>query len=93
MADRTYTGAGNRWGLTDDPVQTKSFAHAKRKESGSIDHLQPGIASQEVIMDKVWLYIGGIVVGAALLIYAAISFVGSVHPPEADLRAAYETTK
>ncbi|MDH4236523.1 MAG: hypothetical protein OEV17_04685 [Nitrospira sp.] len=44
-------------------------------------------------MDKVWLYIGGIAVGAALLIYAAISFVGSVHPPEADLRAAYETTK
>ncbi len=44
-------------------------------------------------MDKVWLYVGGIFLGAAVLIYVAISAVSSTHPPANDLRAAYEKAK
>lgn len=44
-------------------------------------------------MDKVWLYIGEIPVAVAVLVYAAISIVGSTHPPASDLRATYETNK
>lgn len=44
-------------------------------------------------MDKIWLYLGGIIVGAAVLIYMAISFVSSTNPPASDLRAAYEQKK
>jgi hypothetical protein len=47
----------------------------------------------EGMMDKVWLYVGGIIVAAAVLIYAALSVVSSTHPPADDLRAAYEKTK
>jgi hypothetical protein len=43
-------------------------------------------------MDKVWLYVGGIIAGAAVLTYFVISTVSTV-PPAGDLRAAYETTK
>lgn len=43
-------------------------------------------------MNKVWLYVGGLIVGAAVLIYAVITTVMSTHPPASDLRAAYETT-
>lgn len=32
-------------------------------------------------MNKAWLYVGGIVVGAAVLIYIALSLVSSTHPP------------
>ena len=32
-------------------------------------------------MDKIWLYVGGIVVAAAVLIYLALSIVKSTHPP------------
>ena len=32
-------------------------------------------------MDKVWLYVGGIVVGGAVLIYIALSLVKSLNPP------------
>lgn len=44
-------------------------------------------------MDKLWLYVGGIIVGTAVLIYAVISTVSSTNPPASDLRAAYETAK
>lgn len=44
-------------------------------------------------MDKVWMYVGGIVVGAAVLIFLAISVVSNTHPPASDLRAAYEKAK
>jgi len=44
-------------------------------------------------MDKAWLYVGGLVLGALVLIYVAISAVRSTHPPESDLRQAYEKTK
>lgn len=44
-------------------------------------------------MNKVWLYVGGIVVGAAVLIYAVITTVSSTHPPTTDLRATYEAPK
>ena len=44
-------------------------------------------------MNKVWLYAGGIIVGAAVLIYAVITTVSNTHPPTNDLRAAYETSK
>ncbi|TKS60036.1 MAG: hypothetical protein EWM72_01721 [Nitrospira sp.] len=32
-------------------------------------------------MDKAWLYVGGIVVGAVVLIYIALSVVKSLNPP------------
>jgi hypothetical protein len=44
-------------------------------------------------MDKVWLYLGSIIVGAAVLTYVAISYVSSTHPPANDLRAAYQQNK
>lgn len=44
-------------------------------------------------MDKLWLYVGGMIVGAAVLIYAVLTTVGSTNPPASDLRAAYETAK
>lgn len=44
-------------------------------------------------MNKVWLYVGGIIVGTAVLIYAVLTTVSSTHPPASDLRTAYETTK
>jgi len=44
-------------------------------------------------MNKVWWYVGGIVVGTAVLIYAVITTVSSTYPPATDLRAAYETPK
>ena len=44
-------------------------------------------------MDKVWLYVGGIVLGAVVLIFVAISVVSNTHPPANDLRATYEKTK
>jgi hypothetical protein len=44
-------------------------------------------------MNKVWLYVGGIIVGTAVLIYAVITTVSSTHPPASDLRTAYETSK
>jgi hypothetical protein len=47
----------------------------------------------EDTMDKAWLYVGGIILGAAVLIFFAISVVSKTHPPESDLRAAYEKTK
>jgi hypothetical protein len=53
------------------------------------DHPQP----KEDAMDKIWLYLGSIIVGAAVLIYAAISYVSSTNPPASDLRAAYEQQK
>ena len=44
-------------------------------------------------MDRTWLYLGSIVVGVAVLIYIAISFVSSANPPVSDLRLAYEKNK
>jgi len=44
-------------------------------------------------MNKIWLYAGGIIIGAAVLIYAVLTTVSSTHPPANDLRAAYETGK
>jgi hypothetical protein len=44
-------------------------------------------------MDKIWLYLGSIIVGAAVLSYVAISYVSNTHPPASDLRAAYEQKK
>jgi hypothetical protein len=44
-------------------------------------------------MDKVWLYLGSIIVGAAVLIYVVISYVSTANPPASDLRAAYQQNK
>lgn len=44
-------------------------------------------------MDRTWLYLGSIIVGAAVFIYMTISFVSSTNPPASDLRAAYEQKK
>jgi hypothetical protein len=44
-------------------------------------------------MDKVWMYVGGIIVGAVVLIIAALTLVSTTHPPADDLRAAYEKTR
>ncbi len=44
-------------------------------------------------MDKVWLYVGGIIVGMAVFIYAVLTTVSSTTPPSSDLRAAYEQSK
>lgn len=44
-------------------------------------------------MDKLWLYVGGIIAGTAVLIYAVLTTVDSTHPPASDLRAGYETAK
>ena len=44
-------------------------------------------------MDKVWLYLGGIIVGAAVFTYMAISYVSNANPPASDLRAAYQQHK
>jgi hypothetical protein len=43
-------------------------------------------------MDKVWLYVGGIMVAMAVLAYFTLSSVSKV-PPTGDLRAAYEKVK
>jgi len=47
----------------------------------------------EGVMNKVWLYASGIIIGTAVLVYAVITTVSSTHPPASDLRAAYETNK
>ena len=44
-------------------------------------------------MDKVWLYVGGIILGTAVLIYAVLTTVSSTTPPASDLRASYEQPK
>jgi hypothetical protein len=44
-------------------------------------------------MDKLWLYVGGIIVGTAVLIYAVLTTVSSTNPPASDLRAAYEQSR
>jgi hypothetical protein len=44
-------------------------------------------------MDKIWLYLGSIIVGAAVLTYVAISYVSNANPPANDLRAAYQQKK
>ena len=44
-------------------------------------------------MDKLWLYVGGITVGTAVLIYAVLTTVSSTNPPASDLRAAYEQSR
>lgn len=44
-------------------------------------------------MDKVWIYVGAIVVGAAVFTYAVLATVSSTTPPARDLRAAYEQPK
>jgi len=44
-------------------------------------------------MDKVWLYVGGILAGTAVVIYIVFTFVMSTHPPAEDLRGAYDTAK
>ncbi len=44
-------------------------------------------------MDKIWLYLGSIIVGVAVLTYVAISYVSNANPPASDLRAAYEQKK
>lgn len=51
------------------------------------------LSSKEDAMDKLWLYVGGIIVGTAVLIYAVLTTVSSVTPPASDLRAAYEQPK
>jgi hypothetical protein len=44
-------------------------------------------------MDKVWLYVGSIIAGAAVLTYFVITSISSTSPPASDLRAAYEKVK
>ena len=53
------------------------------------DYLQ----QKEDAMNRLWLYVGGIVVGTAVLIYAVLTTVSSTNPPASDLRAAYEQPK
>jgi hypothetical protein len=53
----------------------------------------PPSTREEVIMDKVWLYAGGIIAGTALLTYFVITTISNTSPPASDLRAAYEKTK
>ena len=38
-------------------------------------------STTEDTMDKIWMYVAGIIVGAAVLIYLALSIVRSTHPP------------
>lgn len=38
-------------------------------------------STTEDTMDKVWMYVAGIIVGAALLIYLALAIVKSTNPP------------
>jgi hypothetical protein len=55
---------------------------------------EPGyLHHREGTMDKIWLYVGGIIVGTAVFVYAVLTIVDSTHPPANDLRAAYQTTK
>jgi hypothetical protein len=49
--------------------------------------------NQEGVMDKVWLYVGSIIAGAAVLTYFVITTISNTSPPASDLRAAYEATK
>lgn len=44
-------------------------------------------------MDKVWLYVGGIMVGLVIAAYVGISMVKNTAPTGTDLRAAYEQKK
>ena len=44
-------------------------------------------------MDRIWLYLGSIIVGAGVLTYVAISYVSNANPPASDLRAAYDQKK
>lgn len=44
-------------------------------------------------MDKLWLYVGGIIVGTAVLVYAVLTTLSSTNPPASDLRAVYEQSK
>ncbi|MFO0700158.1 MAG: hypothetical protein U0236_13115 [Nitrospira sp.] len=44
-------------------------------------------------MNKVWLYVGSIVIATAVMIYAVLTVVSSTNPPASDLRAAYQTNK
>ena len=44
-------------------------------------------------MNKLWLYVGGIIAGTAVLIYAVLTTVSSTNPTASDLRAAYEQPK
>ena len=44
-------------------------------------------------MDKLWLYVGGIIIATVVLIYAVLTTVSSTNPPASDLRAAYEQPK
>lgn len=37
-------------------------------------------------MNKVWLYVGGVIVGPTVSIYAAITTVKRTHPPASDQR-------
>lgn len=44
-------------------------------------------------MDKLWLYVGGILVGTAILVYTVLTTVSSTTPPARDLRTTYEQSK
>ncbi len=44
-------------------------------------------------MNKVWLYVGGIIIAVVALAYTVISTVNSKIPPATDLRAVYEKSK
>lgn len=44
-------------------------------------------------MDKIWLYAGGVIAGALVLIFVALTVVSKTHPPATDLRQAYEKAK
>lgn len=70
-------------------TETRSSVSYTPKGLTPWDHPQP----KEDAMDKIWLYLGSIIVGAAVLTYAAISYVSNTHPPANDLRAAYQQNK
>ena len=44
-------------------------------------------------MDKVRLYVGSMIAGAAVLTYFVITTISNTSPPTSDLRAAYEKVK
>lgn len=44
-------------------------------------HLQEETITKEGSMDRVWLYMGGMILGFAVVIYFVISTVRSMNPP------------
>lgn len=71
-----------------------SLREQSREHPQTREARRPGQPStKEDVVNKVWLYAGGIIVATAVLIYTVPTVVSNTHPLARDLRAAYETTK